>query len=407
MNTMIFGIGECGRNITLQLYTQLKSLQYKFLLKNFYFFSTDIEDILRLINDIKSKGISPGELNVFMLTPTSSYAGVGGDWIVACEIAKKFFEGEGENRKYIDIIDLSIRVSDCFNIFNSAGGGTGNGAGPVFLEYMRNKSAEESSRKLYTTTIVLPFKKESGSWRDVNAAVNIARYSKLCDGILIADNEHLKNSIKQDAKAVQKKVNELLSNVWIWMNACSSAQLRISPKRWEGADFKRSFELGTRGALVVPCYREEKVEKLKMVSLKWIVLRTIKENCAAECLPETSNKILVIASLPDREGCPSSESDVANYISQELFKGKKSTIDVIFIRGKVIQNISVIALLVSPKIPRLEEMERNFRACLEDPWSFGDVIGSHSKKPREDILNAYQIEYENFKEYLKDLKMFD
>lgn len=417
MNTLVVGIGECGRNITLQLYNHLSSMRYKFLMKNFDFFITDSEDTLRLIGDIKRKGI-PGEvinpdsvdkkikpLNVFMLSPTSSYAGVGGAWTLSSKMAQEFFYQEmGDNKKYIDSINLSAKFIECFNVFNSAGGGTGSGAGPIFLEYMRTKSAEDASRKLYTATIVLPFKEESGGWRDVNAAANIARYSKLCDGILMADNEHLKNSIKQDTKTVQKAVNELMGNVWMWMNACSSMHLSITPKRWEGADFKRSFKFGACSAPIVPCYREEPIAKLKRINLGWIVLRTIRENCAAECLPQTSNRILVIASLPDKEVCPSSESDVVDYISDELFKGKKSAIDVIFIRGEPMHNLSVTVLLVSPKIPRLEELESNFKAYLENPKVFErDVLGQFSKNSHEDILNAYKNEYENFENYLKML----
>ncbi len=419
MNTLIVGIGECGRNIALQLYYQLTGMRYKYLMKNFDFFITDIEDSLRLIGDIKLKGI-PAEvinpktidttikpLNVFMLSPSSPYAGVGGAWTLASKMAQKFlYQEKGENEKYIDLINLSAKFSECFNIFNSAGGGTGSGAGPIFLEHMRTKSAEDSMRKLFTATIVLPFKNESGNWREVNTATSIARYSKLCDGILIADNEHLKNMIKQDAKTVQKKANELLGNVWMWLSACSSTHLNISPKRWEGADFKRSFKIGTSSAPVVPCYREESIAKLKMINLGWIVLRTIKENCAAECLPQTSNRILVIASLPDKENSSSSESGVADYISNELFKGKKAAIDVIFIRGNM-QQVSVTVLLISPKIPRLEELESNFKTYLEDPKLFErDMLGQFLINSQEDILNAYKTEYENFTNYLDYLKKF-
>ncbi len=417
MNTLVIGIGECGRNIALQLYYQLSSMRYKYLMKNFDFFVTDSENIVRLRSDIERKGI-PKEvinpesvdekikpLNVFMLSPISS-AGVGGAWILSSKMAQEFFYQEGEeNKKYIDSIDFSAKFVECFNIINSAGGGTGSGAGPIFLEYVRTKSATDTSRRLYTATMVLPFNQESGGWRDVNTAVNITRYSKLCDGILMADNEHLKNSMKQDTKNVQKKANELLSNVWMWMNACSSTHLSVSPKRWEGADFKRSFKIGVCGAPIVPCYREESIETLRKISIGWIVLRTIKENCVAGCLPQTSKRIFVIISMPENVSFTFSESDIRDYIGKELLKGERSAIDVIFIRGKSMMHASITVLLVAPKIPRLEELESNFKVYLENQKLFErDLLVTGL--PHDEIWDAYKNEYDNFKKYLEYIKMF-
>jgi hypothetical protein len=422
MNTLILGIGECGRNILLELYHQLSSMQYKYLMRNFEFFVTDSESTVKLVADIERKGISKDLINpekidekmkpliVFMLTPISSYGGVGGAWTVSSEITQEFLNDKGkENKKYIDIIDFSSKFVDCFNIFNSAGGGTGSGAGPVFLEYLRNKSTQQSQRKLYSSTIVLPFKDESGRWRDVNAASNIARYSELCDIILIADNEHLKNQIKKDTKIVQKAANDLLGNVWKWINACSSPQLAVSPKRWESADFKRSFQIGNRGAPVVPCYREEPVEILRKINLALIVLRTIKENCAAKCLPHTSKRVLVIVSKPENVGSTTSESDtesdIKDYLIKWMFKDSPA-IDVIFITGKAMIRASITVLLVAPEIPRLEEMVQNYKAYLDDQKLFErDFLASGQSL--DDIWNAYKDQYENFKNYLEYLKIFN
>lgn len=415
MNILTVGIGECGRNIALQLYYQLSSMRYKILMKNFNFFITDSENIVRLRSDIEHIGISKEvinpekmdektkPLNVFMLSPGSSYAGVGGAWILSYKMAHEFLYNETEeNKKYLDSIDFSTKFVECFNIFNSAGGGTGCGAGPVFLEYMRTKSAMDTSRRLYTATIVLPFDRESGGWRDVNTAINIARYSKLCDGILIGDNEHLKNLMKQDIKSVQKGANEILSNIWIWMNACSSTHLIVSPKRWEGADFKRTFTIGDFGAPIVPCYREEPIETLKRINIGWIVLRTIKENCAAECLPSTSKRILVIVSIPDNVSFNFSESDIKDYIGKELLKGESSSVDIIFIKGKSMLQASITAFLVAPRIPRLEKLESNFRAYLENKELFEkDLLVTGV--PKEEIWNACKNEHENFKKYLEYL----
>lgn len=416
MKSLMVGIGECGRNVALQLYYQLTSIRYAYLMKNFSYLLTDSEDSQRLIRDIKRKGI-PAEainpeqtderihpLNVFMLSPASSQAGVGGAWLISAEMARDFFHREDEiNKPYIDLIDEHITLCECFNIFNSAGGGTGNGAGPVFLEYMRSRSEQDLPRKLYTATIVLPFERESGGWRDVNAAANIARYSTLCDGILISDNRHVQNMLKQDTTIVQKTVNELLANVWMWMNACSSTDLSISPKGWEGADFKRSFRIGACGAPVVPCYREEPKDRLKKINIGWIVLRTIKENCAAGCLPETASRILVIVALPNKKNIPIYESDVVDYLTEELFKGRKSEIDVIFLRGRGMQRLSITVLLVSPSIPRLEELDSNFEAYIENPQIFEeDMFGQISDRSH----HAYKIEYDHFRNYREYLKKF-
>jgi hypothetical protein len=420
MKTLIVGAGECGRNIALQLYYQLTSMRYTYLLKNFDYFLTDSEDIKRVMSDIHKKGI-PAEainpekanerihpLNVFMLSPTNSHAGVGGAWMISSEMAKDFFRREDElNKPLVDLIDEHITRCESFNIFNSAGGGTGNGVGPVFLDHMRSKAGQDSARKLYTATIVLPFERESGGWRDVNAAANIARYSTLCDGILIADNQHVQNMIKQDTKIAQETVNRLLANVWMWMNACSSTNLSISPKGWEGADFKRSFKVGDCGAPVVPCYREEPKERLKKINIGWIVLRTIKENCAALCLPETASRILVIAAMPNKKETPSYESDIVEYLREELFKDRDPEIDVIFLRGRAMQHLSITVLLVSPTIPRLEELQTHFEEYLEDPQIFEeDMVGQFFEQSHDTTLHAYKIEYDNFKHYLEYLKKF-
>lgn len=414
------GAGECGRNIALQLYYQLTSMRYTYLMKNFYYFLTDSEDTRRVMSDIHKKGI-PAEainpekanervhpLNVFMLSPTSSHAGVGGSWMISAEMARDFFRGNDEiNERYIDLINEHSTWCDCFNIFNSAGGGTGNGAGPVFLEYLRSKSAQDSARKLYTATIVLPFEKESGGWRDVNAAANMARYSTLCDGILIADNQHVQNMMKQNTTVVHETVNGLLANVWMWMNACSSSDLSISPKGWEGADFKRSFRVGSCGAPVVPCYREEPKDKLKKINIGWIVLRTIQENCAAQCLPETASRILVIVALPNKKEIPFHETDIVEYLREELFKERKPEIDTIFLRGRAMQHLSITVLLVSPAIPRLEELRTHFEAYLGDPQTFEEnMVGQVSERSYDTTLHAHRIEHDKFERYLEYLNTF-
>lgn len=417
MNTLVVGIGECGRNIALQLYYQFSTVQYiryKFLMKNFYFFLTDSESTTSLFEDIKNKGIpmevvNPDKtdiqtkpLNIFMLSPISSKAGVGGTWILSSKMAEEYFKKGGWEkegyRNYINDLNDSSKFVECFNIFNSAGGGTGCGAGPVFLEYLNTMSKKDAPRTLYTATIVFPFKNEE-RWREVNSAVNIARYSRLCDGLLIADNEHMKNWLKLDTKNVQKKSNELMGNIWMWMSACSSTNFSISPKRWEASDFKRKFRIGTYGAPVVLCYREEPVETLKMIKMEWIVFRTINENCMAQCLPGTSRRILMIISKPENFESSSSESSIVDYIGKELKISKKSDIEVIFIKRKDnMKHVTFIALLVAPVIQRFEKLENNFKEYLEDHELFErDMLVTGLSG--DEILGAYQQEYNNFKKY--------
>jgi hypothetical protein len=57
MKTLMVGAGECGRNIALQLYYQLTSMRYTYLMKNFDYFLADSEDTQRVISDIHRKGI--------------------------------------------------------------------------------------------------------------------------------------------------------------------------------------------------------------------------------------------------------------------------------------------------------------------------------------------------------------
>lgn len=417
MNVLVVGIGECGRNIALQLYYQFSIVQYiryKFLLKNFHFFITDSETMVSLNEDIKRKGI-PAEvinpiktdihikpLNIFMLSPASSKAGVGGTWILSSRMAEEFFKKGGMEKdvsiNVVKNINFASESVECFNIFNSAGGGTGCGAGPVFLEYLYRSSKKDAARTLYTATIVFPFITEE-KWREVNSAVNIARYSRLCDGIFIADNEHMKNWMKLDTKDVQKKANELMGNIWMWMSACSSTNFIITPKRWEASDFKRKFRIGTYGAPVVLCYREEPVETLKMMKMEWIVFSTIKDNCMAKCEPETSRRILLIISKPENFENTSSESNIIDYVGKELKMSKKSDIEVIFIKRKDnMKHVTFIALLVAPVIQRFEKLENTFEEYLEDHELFERnmlVTGL----PVDEIWGAYQYEFDNFKKY--------
>lgn len=387
MITFVVGIGECGKNIVLQLYYQLRNnIQCQFLMKNFHFFITDKESIEKMINDIESKGISKEVINSDDEIIKQMYRPLYVSMITPTEILHEAF---------YDLNDSA----ECFNIFSSAGGCTGGCSGTSLLEKLRNKS-KDTSRTLYMATIVLPFNNDE-EWKHVNSAINIAKYSKICDGILIADNEHAKGSKSLDMDKVHETVNELLSNVWIWMSACSSPQ--IDTTQCIGAsEFKRIFNIGVCGAsLVVPCYMEVPVEKLNSISLEWFVYRTIIENCAVACSPDTSKRILVIVIKPFNVGCPRSESQIKDYISKELQNGLKTRIDVVFINRKV-KHARIVALLIAPKISRLEEFENKFRYHIEKGRLFENDMFFEGLS-RDEAIRIYKNYYNIFKKYLECL----
>lgn len=358
-------------------------------MKNFHFFIMDKESIEKMINDIERKGISKEVINSEDEIIKQMYRPLNVSVISSTNNVHKPFS---------DVND-SVIPAKCFNIFSSAGGCTGGYIGPSFIEQMRNRS-KDNSRILYMATTVLPLNDEE-DWKQVNSAINIARYSKICDGILIADNEHAKSSTNLDIEKVHEIVNELLSNVWIWISACSSPQ-QDTTQRIGASGFKRIFKIGVCGAsLIVPCYMEVPVEKLKSINLEWFVYRTILDKCAVACLPGTSKRILVIVIKPDNVGSPRSESQIKDYITKELLNGVRTTIDVVFINRKA-KHARIVVLLIAPEIPRLKDFEKKFRYHIENEGLFErDMLFEGLSS--DEAIKIYKNYYNDFKKYLEYL----
>ncbi|ODS40989.1 MAG: hypothetical protein A7315_02265 [Candidatus Altiarchaeales archaeon WOR_SM1_79] len=458
MEVFTLGIGECGRNMTLKLYKIMHENRFKNLLRHCEFSVTDIGEIRRIKSFMDEMGISQteamedeekipdkigvagdkGKINLIRITEHASHAGggVGGLWHTAASIAMEFVNKDVKGTKHAKEILKGSEYFDCINIFNSAGGGSGCGAGPVLMEYLIDLSEKKGlfEGRLHTATIALPFKDEVGQWRDANAASNIGRYSKHCDAIIIADNEYAENlaGFGMDSRAhAAGMVNEMLAHVWMWMPLASlKTGTEQRTKDFESTDFRRMLSRGEWAGPVVPCFARYTTQQLEDVDFRGLVETTMRDGSMVNCNPETSRKVMVIVVFPSGyasyvlpPGKPNpnlpeipTRNELRKYLIDELFNDKKKDVSVEYLCSDAIKDeVHVIAFLTSPHIPRFLELYETFKNYLsdkeqmiEDIYIAAPSLRRMQKKKRDEVVQESIRDYENayslFENYLKFLK---
>jgi len=431
------GIGECGRKVGLELFRMTNGNALESVNKMHYFTLIDLAEPASQMKDVYKMEIPESCVNVLQyadteLQPESNLfikrmrdveeRGVGGLWCHSKEIAEGAWGNFQETFKY------HLTNIEWYNVFHSAGGGTGCGAGPVFLEKIQKEYKEEEivlSEDLYTATLILPNEYWEG-WRETNSAAAIGRHSRIAHGIIVADNLQgevlVENAVACNAPIKtydsRELINKRLAEVWISMQMTNISENNPVPKIYEAADYRRLFTNGDYAGVLVPCFREYTLNDFVRggLNLKGAVYDTMRNHQLAAFELEDFENIIVIVTLP------SSTNGLAGHVVKNMedygeiadmlqrMHGRDFEPAVIYAYSKsLVDSVKIMVFVKDPHIPRFLDLYHKLEAIIENPTKMRDTINKMFPKDfdrtsKNRIMQNAQEEfkkaYNNFSKYI-------
>lgn len=408
----VFGVGECGKKIVSDLYNLKKTKTSMFCITDTApgdikeFMGEELEKDSRIVIKenkrikiiIKDKVEQKEEKSqfVYFRMLLQGARGVGGYWVAS----KVDAEDNMEKYYYKEFSDRLEGEYSCFLTINSAGGGTGCGAAPVFAERIRKRVSEKRkgshSLDLFLGVLVLPDENEGEPERmSGNTFSCILRYRNIVDGILLIDNDHF-----IEKNLGKKEINSRIINFWNTLSeSCKSS------KEFEPADMKRLSGRGIdnfRAGIIVPCYGEYEPQILKSgINLKGLILRTLVDGSFADIdFTKGFRSVIVIITLPEtsRFDLEIIKNELGEYI-REFFPLRKKEAQVLCKRKG--DKIRVAIFVADPHIPRLEEICAHFVNYVKDEEKLKEEIGRFNKDCNPASINK---DLEEFKDVIKPAK---
>lgn len=390
------GIGECGRRVGLEMFRTTNNNALESVNKRHFFTLIDLADVSAQMKDVQKMGISRNDVNIFQPTDKEIPAGsnlclgkmqvplgergVGGLWFHSKEIAEEAWNRFQETFKY------HLSENEWYSVFHSAGGGTGCGAGPVFLENIYRQFKRETdlpTEDLYTATLVLPNEYWEG-WREANSATAIGRHSRIAHGIIVADNLQgevlVENAVACNApietEDPRELINKRLAEVWISLQIANTPEDNPEPKLYEAADFKRMFSNDNCASILVPCFHEYPVSDFVRggLNLKGAVFDTMKNHQLTECRMHTFDNIIVIVTLPSkptglaRQVVKNIEDygEIADMLQRVYGEGFEPPVIYTYSRS-VVNTIKITVLVKDPYVPRFFNLLQRLEMIMENP----------------------------------------
>lgn len=216
----IIGIGGTGCNIVAAIAMRVEQTKSSKVAK--IWATGFMEDCVMLDTNIagprdtwiaEKEGWTTDEIAAFC-SIGGERAGAGNDWVYA----KRLMEAEVVENGPIEnkIERVSIRNAQGVMVVHSVTQGTGCGASPVLVDYLKreglagyDKDKKPSPGPMYSAT-VLPAKHElEDGTRYINCIAGLARIAKTCDAVILFDNESLKRNMGNGIVAIEniKKYN--------------------------------------------------------------------------------------------------------------------------------------------------------------------------------------------------------
>jgi hypothetical protein len=433
MRTFALGIGECGRKIGLELFRMTNVNTLENMNRMHIFSLIDLADPQLLIKDIYRMGISKSQINVFQpldaglpagfnlfvgrIKPIQGEKGVGGLWFLSREIAREAWN------TFYETFNYHLSDKEWYSIFHSAGGGTGCGAGPVFMEKIYNQIERDLSEDLYTATLVLP-NEHWEVWREVNSAAAVGRYLRIAQGIFIADNLQGEALVKRavsssefiETENPRELINKRLAQVWISMQMTSMAENEPIPSVQDAASYRSLFSNDTYASILVPCFHEYTLVQFakREVSLTDLIVDTMESHQLAQFEPSSSDNLIIIVIFPSTGSATNTirNKEDCGHVVENLRRmyGEDLRITMICAYSEsLIDTIKVTILAKDPYIPRFVNMRKKLEAIIADPSEMTKTINRmfprhFDRAGKNQIVESAEEEfrgaYYNFSQYM-------
>ena len=336
MKLLGIGIGSGGTRILDQVYSKLG--------EDKFYGTLALDTSSRTADELTSLRES------FVLLGESG-EGVGGQWKSAMKLMQ---EDDNKERIMKFFSEKRVERAPIVLVFAALGGGTGAGATPVFVKYLREYFYDKSVVPPIVVLGVLPFMYPIEPIKfSYNSIISISNLLEHADSILLIDNDlFVPSSSKEGVGGGLIEVNEKISSfITTMFEDTSSLGTGIGGEL--SAQSLKSILKMKEATLCVPCYAKVRSETVGNV-LDLLAELALEEGKMTQCNPETAFRAVFVLRIPE------DNFSVKGFLdAKRFFLHKINGIDIAsgLRRLEASADESDIAvILVEPEIPKISKL---------------------------------------------------
>ncbi len=315
--------------------------------------------------------------------------GVGGQWKSAMRL---MLEEESKKKVMSYLKEKRAERAPAIMVFAALGGGTGGGATPVLIRYLREYLADKSIVPPVVVLGILPFTYPIEPIRfSYNSIISISNLLDHADAILLVDNDRFIPSEEGKVGGGLAEINEKISSfIDTMFEETSSIGTGMGGEL--SAQGLKSILKMKEATLCVPCYSKVRSETVGSV-LDVLAELALEEGRMADCDPKTAFRAVFVIKVPKENFSIKGYFDVKRF-----FLKKINGIDIagglrILDEGAEESEISVMLIEPDiPKIPKLIDIAKVYYDLHEE------MLGTLEEMNKEELERLIQKLGNHFEE---------
>lgn len=380
------GIGGAGCNIVDAIGMRIHQIEdrkdmFKIwkcgLVEDYVMLDTNISGLLNTYTAKKKEWDASGILSNCIIAANIEHGntGVGYNWAKA----KKWMEEEEITKKSIEskINRDAIKRAQGVMVLHSVTKGTGCGASPVFVDYLRAEVLKGTDRPIFSVTILPSSTELYAGLPSINGIIGLSRIAKASDGVILFDNSSLDRNKNNGIVNIENIEN--YNGEYGNLNNPLVAFLEGFVITRGIFDIKDSFEpaklkLGQNkplGIICAPVHGKHmgndfgSSQEEKEGNLENLLISTIIQGRLVTCNPKTAIGGSFVFHVPDESAKKQIQEIINNGTFHKVIQEKKFLNDpegnnkIIFVYPPIIipsDNIYLWGILWNPEIETLKTM---------------------------------------------------
>ncbi|RLG40822.1 MAG: hypothetical protein DRO05_05430, partial [Thermoproteota archaeon] len=277
--------------------------------------------------------------------------------------------------------------------FTALGGGTGAGATPILVKYLREYFVHKSVVPPIIVLGVLPFMYPLEPIKfSYNSIISISNLLGYADAILLVDNDLYIPSSEEEGISggiveVNKKISSFLATLFE-----ETSQISTGIGGELSAQSLKSILRMREATLCVPCHASVKSETVGSV-LDLLAELALEEGTMVQCNPETAFRVAFVLKIPEENFSVKGFLDV-----KKFFLHKIAGIDIAgglrrLEEGAKDSDIAVI--LVEPEIPKITKLIDIAKVYYD---LHEEILSSMEETTQDELEGFLQILSQHFEE---------
>ena len=316
--------------------------------------------------------------------------GVGGQWKSAMKL---MLEDSSKEKIMQYLTENRVERAPVIMIFTALGGGTGAGATPILVKYLREYFVHKSVVPPIIVLGVLPFMYPLEPIKfSYNSIISISNLLGYADAILLVDNDLYIPSSEEEGISggiveVNKKISSFLATLFE-----ETSQISTGIGGELSAQSLKSILRMREATLCVPCHASVKSETVGSV-LDLLAELALEEGTMVQCNPETAFRVAFVLKIPEENFSVKGFLDV-----KKFFLHKIAGIDIAgglrrLEEGAKDSDIAVI--LVEPEIPKITKLIDIAKVYYD---LHEEILSSMEETTQDELEGFLQILSQHFEE---------